>query len=57
VWCAKGEVHWDQIATAGQEPHDLAHPAPTLTIFAQSDGMRAHGEHKALPDRPQAMLI
>ncbi|GAB5377655.1 MAG: hypothetical protein AcusKO_41170 [Acuticoccus sp.] len=41
--CADGAVAWDEIAAEGQDPHDLAHPAPVLTI-AQAEG-HGHGGH------------
>ncbi len=42
--CADGEVAWTELAAAGQDPHDLPHPAPTLTIAQAGghDGSSAH---------------
>lgn len=31
-------VHWDEVAADGQDPHDLDHPAPLLTITAAQPG-------------------
>lgn len=45
--CANGEVAWDEIAAAGQDPHALEYPAPTVTIVAQ-DG-HGHGHAAAVP--------
>lgn len=41
--CADGEVAWEAIPAAGQDPHSLDHPAPGLTILAASGGHGAHG--------------
>lgn len=46
--CAGGTVAWDQVAAAGEDPHALEHPAPTVTI-AQADGHGGHGGHAAAP--------
>lgn len=43
--CADGEVAWDEIAAPGADPHDLARPAPTLTIAEASSGGMGHGGH------------
>jgi len=51
--CDGGEVSWNEIAAPGQNPHELAHPAPSVTV-AQADGAEAghdghggHGDHAA----------
>ncbi|MEM8664303.1 MAG: DUF1775 domain-containing protein [Pseudomonadota bacterium] len=41
--CANGEVAWREIAAAGQDPHDLARPAPTLTIADAGGHGHGHG--------------
>lgn len=44
--CEEGEAAWIEIAADGQDPHDLAYPAPAVTII-ESDGDahgHAHGE-------------
>lgn len=41
--CADGEIAWDAIPAAGQNPHSLDHPAPGLTVVAASGGHEAHG--------------
>jgi uncharacterized protein YcnI len=33
--CEKGEMAWTEIPAAGQDPHDLEHPAPQLTLLAK----------------------
>lgn len=40
-------VAWTEIAKDGQNPHDLAHPAPQLRVVAASgeDNHGGHGEH------------
>jgi uncharacterized protein YcnI/copper(I)-binding protein len=43
--CAKGEVRWDQIASTGQNPHDLKSPAPTLRIAAETAVAQGHADH------------
>ena len=49
--CADGQVVWDQIAEAGQNPHSLERPAPVVTIGASTagghDGHGGHGDHAA----------
>ncbi len=48
--CANGEARWDQVAADGQDPHELANPAPLLTIVASDghDGHSGHGAHSAM---------
>lgn len=41
--CATGKQEWTERAAPGQDPHDLAKPAPTLTIAASDEA--GHGEH------------
>lgn len=37
-FCPEGQqVAWTEIAAPGQNPHDLAHPAPTLTVIAAAE--------------------
>jgi len=43
--CAKGEVKWDQIAAAGQNPHSLKSPAPMLRIVADTTVAQAQMDH------------
>lgn len=46
--CAGGEVAWTELPAAGQNPHELDHPAPALTILASSgDGNHHHGDGTA----------
>lgn len=37
------QVAWTEIAAPGQNPHDLAHPAPTLTVVAAAKSGQGHG--------------
>lgn len=48
--CDGGEVAWTEIPAAGQDPHSLAHPAPTVTVVAASRG--GHGGHAAAAAAP-----
>ena len=41
--CAVGESAWVQIPAAGQDPHDLELPAPSVTVVASSGGSAGHG--------------
>ena len=41
--CDVGETNWNELAEEGQDPHELEHPAPTLTVTA------ADVEHDAAP--------
>lgn len=43
--CANGELHWNEIAAAGQDAHSLEHPAPVLQLVAGEDG--GHHHHHA----------
>lgn len=43
--CAKGEVRWDQIASAGENPHNLKSPAPTLKIVSDTTVAQARMDH------------
>jgi hypothetical protein len=43
--CAKGEVHWNQIASAGENPHSLKSPAPMLRISADTTVAQAPMDH------------
>jgi hypothetical protein len=57
--CAKGEVRWDQIASAGETPHSLKSPAPMLRIVADTTVAQAqmdHGnmDHMKMEAAPQA---
>lgn len=42
----KGSVKWDQIAAAGQDPHSLDNPAPTIKIVAKQKSAVGH-DHAA----------
>lgn len=35
--CEAGETNWSEIAADGQDPHDLAAPAPTIDVTAAED--------------------
>jgi len=50
--CTTGQVAWTEIAAPDQDPHDLAHPAPSLTILAtdSSGHGHGHGAHGATQD-------
>lgn len=39
--CDGGQAAWTEVPKPGQDPHALAHPAPTLTILAAAEG--GHG--------------
>lgn len=39
--CAQGSTNWNETAAEGQDPEELAHPAPSVTITAAS----AEGDH------------
>lgn len=41
--CEEGELHWAETPAEGQDPHDLAYPAPGLTI-TEGTGHH-HGDH------------
>lgn len=45
--CDNGEVAWDEEPAAGQDPHSLDHPAPSVTILAAQDGGHDHHAHGA----------
>ena len=40
--CDGAEARWDQVAAAGQDPDDLEHPAPTLTVVAPTGEEHHH---------------
>lgn len=45
--CAKGEISWDQVASAGQNPHSLKSPAPMLRIASDATTVaQAQMDHK-----------
>ena len=49
--CAEGEVAWDQIPAAGQDPHSLDRPAPGLVVLAANEGHDGgHGHGAAAGD-------
>lgn len=55
--CDSGEVAWIEVAAAGQDPHSLAHPAPTLTVLAKSGNHgHGHGTAAAGPAAPVAAV-
>lgn len=39
--CLEGQTAWNQVATRGQNTHDLDRPAPTLTVTAAPDASPA----------------
>ncbi len=39
--CQQGETPWTEIAAEGQDPHELEHPAPIMTLSAGAED--AHG--------------
>jgi hypothetical protein len=43
--CAKGEVRWNQIASAGENPHSLKSPAPVLRIVSDTTVEQAQMNH------------
>jgi hypothetical protein len=43
--CAKGEVSWDQMAAAGENPHSLKSPAPMLRIVSDTTVAQAQMDH------------
>ncbi len=52
--CAKGEVRWDQIASAGENPHSLKSPAPMLRTAADTTVAQAQMDHSKMGAAPQA---
>lgn len=40
--CQKGSTPWTEVATSGQDPESLEHPAPSVTVTAAEEG-DAHG--------------
>ena len=46
--CAKGEVRWDQIASEGQNPHNLKSPAPVLRIVADNTTVAQAHDHSQM---------
>ena len=40
--CVKGETAWTEVAADGQDPEELEHPAPTVTI-TEATGEDEHG--------------
>ena len=47
--CASAEVRWNEVAAAGQDPHDLARPAPLLRVAAPA-GADAHAGSATVGD-------
>lgn len=41
--CEKGETGWVEVPTESQDPEELEHPAPAVTITAAEDASNAHG--------------
>jgi uncharacterized protein YcnI/copper(I)-binding protein len=41
-YCGTASVAWDELAAEGQNPHDLKHPAPVLTVTAAEDSHHMH---------------
>ena len=50
--CGTESVAWIEVAADGQDPHDLAHPAPTFTVVAASTGDGHHAPSE--PGTPEA---
>lgn len=43
--CEQGKAAWVEIATEGQDPHELEHPAPSFTVTAAEES--GHGDDDA----------
>jgi len=41
--CEEGETGWTEVATEGQDPEELEHPAPLVTITAADSSADHHG--------------
>lgn len=50
--CADGSVSWSDVAEDGQDPHELASPAPVVTVAAAAGdaGEGAHAGHETVPE-------
>jgi len=49
--CTNGELHWNEIPAAGQNAHDLDHPAAGLRLVANdAGGGHGHHDHAAAGD-------
>lgn len=48
--CPEGQVAWDEIPAAGQDPHSLDRPAPGLVVLASNDGHGGGHGHGAAAD-------
>lgn len=40
--CAEGETAWVEVASGSQDPEELEHPAPTVTVTAAENASSAH---------------
>lgn len=49
--CEKGSTNWNETAAEGQDPEELAHPAPSVTITAASAEGDHHGGAEAEGDK------
>lgn len=50
--CADGTAAWTEVAAEGQDPHDLASPAPVLLVAAGESG--GHGADHGTAEAPKA---
>ena len=48
--CVEGETAWSEVAEDGQDPHDLASPAPVVEVGPQVDEDADHGHADAGAD-------
>ncbi len=61
--CETGQTDWSQIAKAGEDPHSLETPAPSITVTAaESDGRHgtegaAHSTQEAPEETEQAAAV
>lgn len=46
--CGDAKVAWDEIAASDQNPHDLKHPAPSVTLVAAAKSDMHHGSGMAM---------
>lgn len=49
--CEEGEEAWDEVAADGEDPHDLEHPAPFLTV-THAEGA---GDGETAPSGPSTL--
>ena len=55
--CDGGEVSWNEIPASGQNPHGLAHPAPSVSVAAANGMGGDHGGHGDHGDHAAAEAI